>query len=356
MISFNKLWNILTKKCKVSNLDKILNTLKDDPEAVVKVGDNSTYRYFYGGAGLNNLKVITFRTESGNTRTTSPAYVTQAPETRDWLDKPTTREFLLNTQREIAGMTRSDISMTALKDHFTMISSKLRPGQGYCFGQFTIDTRWMEEDGFINILRGGNRVYIPVAFGNLQEFIPVVDVTKKFDPANLTVTDEKIIKREHRQFTDHKRWLIVKQVASIMDNWVFSVTSPITAKAPAFYYTVHLDINHGTMAGHPFYIKDLLNSALKQIQELHPNSHIEFKGDNLTVQFKELTTTAKAMVDNQTKYRALKDSEPVIIFPELEYVAYGTVVSRTNQMGNTYLVSDISGDIREAKTTEEKAT
>lgn len=198
---------------------------------------------------------------------------------------------------------------------------RLKPGQAYDMFGTGIHQDTLQPEGFLlNI--GINRVLVPdnlvateLAFNNYT-------VDKPFDPKKVYVGDEKLIKRQHRPSHDLARWLEIKQVPSVEDDWVLCFTHSETAGAPVFYYSLEIIIDNKSMKAHPFYVTDLVNFALRKIRKVHNNGYYTLDVVNIKVTWNGETKPLLGWLDNVRRYPALLDEQPNLVYKPLQ--AYAT--------------------------------
>lgn len=313
MMSFKWLRQLFKRDEELSWVTEILELLKSKDNLVVKVKTYTGTYYFQGYGDFNSLKVfqLHFDTVAGIVKPTQPVYLTQNSSLLEYIN-----QAFDYGNFSIEAAKNHTYSFEAFTDYVRHIVSRLRPGQGYFITDtIMVDTNWLTEHGEVIVTKNGKKYGFGEGMVMLDVFLPSIDLSKKFDPSKVTVADEKLIKREHRKFTDPKRWLVIKQVASIGDDWVISATANNTAEAPVYYYTVEVDINHHSVAGYPFYIKDLLQVAVDTILEYHPGFTLNLQDENILIKFKDgPSEPVFKWVERQKAYPKLKDSEPIIFY------------------------------------------
>jgi hypothetical protein len=203
------------------------------------------------------------------------------------------------------------------------IASRLKPHQAYTLNMMTITHELFSGDR-IRMFGGGREVLIPREYMGNRRLVTEAELGTTFNGNKVRVANEEKIKREHRLNTDPKRWFVLTKVDSVTDKHAIRFTHRKTANAPVFYYALEIIADSKAMVGHPFYVKELLCSAVDSLSKDHSSgdyqleittSAIDFTWDNKTV-------SIDVYRDNQSKYPASVDKQPVLIYPELMVVGY----------------------------------
>ena len=210
-----------------------------------------------------------------------------------------------------------DTELDQIKTEITNVIRRLKPGQGYDFHGANITQDTIQPDGFA-LNHGATSLLIPESLLATRIAIPAYIPDKPFDPKKVYVSDEKLIKRQHRPNSDLLRWLEIKQVPSVDDGWAIRYTPYHTAATPVFYYSVEINIDNKSMKAYPFYIKELMDHALKQIRKLHGDGHYSLNQIYIKVTWNGETKPLLAWIDNARRYPRALDEQPNIIYKTLQ--------------------------------------
>lgn len=199
------------------------------------------------------------------------------------------------------------------------IASRLKPHQCYKLQNLRITNSIFSKDG-IRFYDHNNREWVvPHDLIDDRYYVSTGDLVTGFDPAKVAVFDEAKIKREHRNDKDPKRWYELKQVESITDRHAFTFTHACTGAAPLAHYSLDIIIDAKNAVSKPFYVKEIIASALNTLNTKYPAGTYFVDGDTsqINITWAGETTSIDTYRDNQLKYPASVDKQPVLIYPEL---------------------------------------
>ncbi|ABY63160.1 hypothetical protein ST201phi2-1p335 [Pseudomonas phage 201phi2-1] len=237
------------------------------------------------------------------------------PEISPWMDQRELDLLLQWHNYDIHVMEATFVSAVTAEDQVDIIKDivrRLKPGQGYNYSGSEIKTDCIQPDGYL-IHTGSHKRIVPERFINTGLVFPRDQFGNDFKTKNLFVADEKRIRRQHRSNKDLHRWLVVKPVVSVNDQWAIKYTNGHTAHAPVHYYSVDIDIDNKAMKGHPFYIRELVEQALKDIHAIHSDGDYVFNPDNVLITWDGRSETLPKWLERAARYRASNDEEPIII-------------------------------------------
>ncbi len=238
------------------------------------------------------------------------------PQIHPWLDNVELELLQKMSFDRVFGIDLVSVSNVNTFDqvHFLKdILRRLKPGQGYNYSGAEIKTDLIQPDGYL-IHLGSLKYILPERFINTCMVFPLNEFNNDFKVKNLYVADEKKIKRQHRLSTDLKRWTVITPLVSTDDPWVVKYTHSKTAAAPVFYYGLTLDIDSKLMKGHPFYITELINSALKEIVPKHDEGHYEINAQSIIIKWEDKELTLPQWLDNVSRFPTNVDVAPVMIY------------------------------------------
>jgi len=237
------------------------------------------------------------------------------PVISPWMDQ---RELDLLQQwkiDDVHAMEATFVSAVTAEDQVDIIKDivrRLKPGQGYNYSGSEIKTDCIQPDGYL-IHTDDHKRIVPERFINTGLVFPRDQFGSDFKTKNLFVADEKRIKRQHRSNKDLRRWLVVKPVVSVTDQWAIKYTHRQTAHAPVFYYSVDIDIDSKAMKGHPFYIRELVEQTLKDLYAVHSDGEYVFNPDNVLITWDGRSETLPKWLERVNRFNASNDEEPIII-------------------------------------------
>lgn len=215
-----------------------------------------------------------------------------------------------------------EIGVTPVKNELTDIVRRLKPGQGYIHNSRKIEQDFIQPDGFL-LRAPGCEFLVPEQYIASQLAFDYYKPDQPFAPKQVYVADPKLIKRQHRPNHDLKRWVVVKQVPSVSDNWAIRYTHGETAGAPVFYYSVDINIDNKAMKAHPFYITALVNNALEQVTAIHSGGHYYLEQAEITITWNGQTKPLLVWMEDARKFPASLDEQPNVIYKTLNNKATG---------------------------------
>lgn len=279
-------------------------------------------RYYYGtgrkiknGFGRNTIYDIKVaKTVTSQDNLTSIEYLGRVDLVDDEMDLlvvecPHTRA--VETKRDY--YTDKRYTLEQVIGYLSMIVRRLKPGQGYTLNNFEITTDFIHPDGYVIYYKDDRRL-IPIELMNSGMISNGLDIDEPFDQSKVFVKDESKIKRQHRSPKDLLRWIVLTEVNSVTDDWVFKFTNANTATGSIKYYRLKIDIDHKVMYGHPFYITQLLQCAVDQLREKHPNTWIEVRTDQISIDWDGKSEKLPTWLKRVERYPLTLDKEPNIIF------------------------------------------
>lgn len=226
------------------------------------------------------------------------------------------------------------------------IASRLKPHQTYNLVEMNITNDLFAGDR-IRLYHGKREILVPREYIGNRRLITEGELGTVFNGNKVNIFDDEKIKREHRKNTDPKRWFVTKKVDSVNDKHAIRFTHRKTANAPIHYYSMEIIADSKAMAGHPFYVEELLGKAVNALGDKHPASeyHLEIFTSNIDFTWDNKTVSVDTYRDNQSKYPAGVDKQPLLIYPELVVIPYVT-----HDSGSGYYIRD------KAKVEAEKTT
>ena len=204
------------------------------------------------------------------------------------------------------------------------IASRLKPHQFYSLNSMNVSNSLFAGDN-IRLYSGKQEVLIPREYISSRRLIGGSELGTAFDPKRVGILDEKKIARIHRKNDDPKRWFELKKVESVNDKHAIRFTHRKTANAPVHYYALEIIADSKAMAGHPFYVEELLSTAVSSLQHSASNYSLEINTSAIDFTWDNKTVSIDVYRDNQSKYPASVDLQPLLIYPELvvkHYVGY----------------------------------
>lgn len=206
------------------------------------------------------------------------------------------------------------------------IASRLKPFQSYTLSEMSISNDLFAGDS-IRLYNGKREILVPREYIGNRRLITEAELGTVFNGNKVKIFDEEKIKREHRKNTDPRRWFVTKKVDSVNDKHALRFRHRQTASAPVHYYAMEIIADSKAIAGHPFYVEELLCKAASQLARLHPMSEfwLEIDTSAIDITWDNKTVSIDTYRDNQSKYPASVDKQPLLIYPELvvqDYVRY----------------------------------
>lgn len=242
------------------------------------------------------------------------------PKILPWMDQTELDLLLKWDNRDVYGIEAVFVSAVTPTDQLDIIKDivrRLKPGQGYGYGCAEIKQDFIQPDGYL-IHMGHTKFLVSEEYLNTGVVFPRDQFGSDFKVKNLFIADEKKIKRQHRPNTDLKRWTVLTHLVSNEEPWAIKYTHDKTAGAPVHYYGLAIDIDSKLMKGHPFYITELLNSAVNEVYAKHGSGSYTLNTDRIFIQWEGHSDRLPNWLEHAKKFEGFVDTAPVIIYKKLE--------------------------------------
>lgn len=209
------------------------------------------------------------------------------------------------------------------------IASRLKPHQYYKLHEMAITNEIFSGDN-IRLYVDKREILVPLEYMGNRRLITSSELGAAFDPNQVGVFDDTKIDRKHRKDTDPKRWYEIKKVDSVNDKHAIRLTHRKTAHAPIHYYAMEIIADSKAAASRPFYVKELLVSAIERLAKDYKigDYQLDIFTDAIDFTWDGKTVPVGVYCTNQSKYPASVDTQPLLVNPPLKVlfsVYMGTV-------------------------------
>lgn len=190
-------------------------------------------------------------------------------------------------------------------------AGKLKPGQGYKFGNYYITKDLYGDDGY-KFMNNDLTWHVPTHMVGNYDYLQG-HALNVFDNERVFVANDNLIKRQHRKHTDIKRWYECKQVPSSQDKHVLTFTPRTTGQTPVFYYNLTLTIDDKTKAGHPFYVTAILHDAISTLKAKHSCHQLVIDQSAIQIEWDRETYNLVPYVLDMERFPTRVDTHPIVI-------------------------------------------
>lgn len=211
----------------------------------------------------------------------------------------------------------------AVLQKLKQVAARLKPGQMYHFDRLSITQDLFKEDGIQLFTRSKRAIIVPDLFIGTQYLFTPTDINEPFNKEYVVVFDDAKIQRQHRRDDDIKRWFKIEDVKSVENPHTFKFTHRKTGGAATRYYRLDIVLDSKGLAGRPFYLREIVLAALKELTKDYPAATYELELDTSTIMLKyddNVLTTARAYHERQLKYPLMVDTYPKLIWEDLVVV------------------------------------